>query len=158
MKIQPKDKRALLAAALGKTGCDLAVKNAQYVNLFTGEIYPATVFVHQGFVVHVENKNLEEGLEKATRIVDEDNKDTLNRNAKAAAISIFEGTKQRFFAQLLLSMKLPSLFPAIEEALSAELQIKGWGRKKKEAMIRGDWAEVSKLAVAYANRKPEDPV
>ena len=65
MKIQPKDKRALLAAALGKTGCDLAVKNAQYVNLFTGEIYPATVFVHQGFVVHVENKNLEEGLEKA---------------------------------------------------------------------------------------------
>ena len=52
MKIQPKDKRALLAAALGKTGCDLAVKNAQYVNLFTGEIYPATVFVHQGFVVH----------------------------------------------------------------------------------------------------------
>lgn len=70
MKIQPKDKRALLAAALGKTGCDLAVKNAQYVNLFTGEIYPATVFVHQGFVVHVENKNLEEGLEKATRIVD----------------------------------------------------------------------------------------
>lgn len=70
MKIQPKDKRALLAAALGKTGCDLAVKNAQYVNLFTGEIYPATVFVHQGFVVHVENKNLEEGLEKATRVVD----------------------------------------------------------------------------------------
>lgn len=70
MKIQPKDKRALLAAALGKTGCDLAVKNAQYVNLFTGEIYPATVFVHQGFVVHVENKNLEEGLEKAARVVD----------------------------------------------------------------------------------------
>ena len=70
MKIQPKDKRALMAAALGKTGCDLAVKNTQYVNLFTGEIYPATVFVHQGFVVHVENKNLEEGLEKATRVVD----------------------------------------------------------------------------------------
>ena len=41
-----------------------------------------------------------------------------------------------------------------EEALAAELQIKGWGRKKKEAMIRGDWAEVSRLAVAHANRKP----
>lgn len=45
-----------------------------------------------------------------------DSGDTLNRNAKAAALSIFEGTKQRFFAQLLLSMKLPSLIPAMEEA------------------------------------------
>jgi putative endonuclease len=33
-----------------------------------------------------------------------------------------------------------------EEALAAERQIKGWSRKKKEAMIRGDWAEVSRLA------------
>jgi putative endonuclease len=33
-----------------------------------------------------------------------------------------------------------------EEALAAERRIKGWGRKKKEAMIRGDWAEVSRLA------------
>jgi len=33
-----------------------------------------------------------------------------------------------------------------EEALSAEQQIKGWSRKKKEAMMRGDWAEVSRLA------------
>jgi hypothetical protein len=33
-----------------------------------------------------------------------------------------------------------------EEALSAELQIKGWSRKNKEAMMRGDWHEVSRLA------------
>ena len=33
-----------------------------------------------------------------------------------------------------------------EEALNAEMQIKGWGRKKKEAMMRGDWDEVSRLA------------
>jgi putative endonuclease len=33
-----------------------------------------------------------------------------------------------------------------EEALSSEQQIKGWSRKKKEAMIRGDWVEVSRLA------------
>lgn len=32
------------------------------------------------------------------------------------------------------------------EALAAEQQIKGWSRKKKEALIRGDWAEVSRLA------------
>jgi putative endonuclease len=33
-----------------------------------------------------------------------------------------------------------------EEALSAELRIKGWSRRKKEAMMRGDWDEVSRLA------------
>ena len=62
------------------------------------------------------HRNLDEALQ-ATRIVDEDSGDTLNRNAKAAALSIFEGTKQRFFAQLLLSMKLPSLVPAMEDSL-----------------------------------------
>jgi putative endonuclease len=33
-----------------------------------------------------------------------------------------------------------------EEALSAERQIKGWSRKKKEAMMRGNWAELTMLA------------
>ncbi|MDO8292657.1 MAG: GIY-YIG nuclease family protein [Gallionella sp.] len=33
-----------------------------------------------------------------------------------------------------------------EEALSAEMQIKGWGRKKKEAMMRGNWEDVALLA------------
>ncbi|MGH8558569.1 MAG: GIY-YIG nuclease family protein [Methylococcales bacterium] len=33
-----------------------------------------------------------------------------------------------------------------EEALTAERQIKGWSRKKKEAMIRCDWAEAGRLA------------
>ena len=32
-----------------------------------------------------------------------------------------------------------------EEALLAERQIKGWSRRKKEAIMRGDWAEVSRL-------------
>ena len=61
--------------------------------------------------------NLRDALE-ATRIVDADSGDTLNSGAKAAALSIFEGTKQRFFAQLLLSMKLPSLLPAIDTTLA----------------------------------------
>jgi putative endonuclease len=39
-----------------------------------------------------------------------------------------------------------------EEALSAERQIKGWSRKKKEAMIRGDWEEVSRLAKSKSVR------
>ncbi|HSB06683.1 MAG TPA: GIY-YIG nuclease family protein [Thermodesulfobacteriota bacterium] len=37
-------------------------------------------------------------------------------------------------------------FSTREEALGRERQIKGWSRKKKEAMIRGDWAEVCRLA------------
>jgi len=61
--------------------------------------------------------NLREALE-ATRIVDSETGGTLNSGAKSAAHSIFEGTKQRFFAQLLLSMKLPSLLPAIDGALA----------------------------------------
>jgi putative endonuclease len=35
-------------------------------------------------------------------------------------------------------------FPTREEALASEQQIKDWGQKKKEAMMRGDWAEVSR--------------
>jgi predicted GIY-YIG superfamily endonuclease len=37
-------------------------------------------------------------------------------------------------------------FSTREEALASERRIKGWSRKKKEAMIRGDWTEVSRLA------------
>lgn len=61
--------------------------------------------------------NLRDALE-ATRIVDSETGGTLNSGAKSAALSIFEGTKQRFFAQLLLSMKLPSLLPAIDTAIA----------------------------------------
>ena len=33
-----------------------------------------------------------------------------------------------------------------EEALKAERQLKTWSRKKKEAMLRGDWQTVSQLS------------
>ena len=32
------------------------------------------------------------------------------------------------------------------EALAAERRIKGWSRAKKEALIRGDWDEIRRLA------------
>ena len=70
-------------------------------------------YAHAWAIIHA---NLRAALE-ATRIVDEESGDTLNSGAKAAALSVFEGTKQRFFAQLLLSLKLPSLLPAIDAAL-----------------------------------------
>lgn len=62
------------------------------------------------------HSHLDQALE-TTRIVDAATGATLNANAKSAALSRFEGVKQRFFGQLLLSMKLPSLIPAIEADL-----------------------------------------
>ena len=64
-------------------------------------------------VIH---RNIEDAL-KATGIVDGDT--TLNRNAKAAALSAFESTKQRFFGHLLTAMKCPSLIRSVEADLEA---------------------------------------
>jgi tRNA/rRNA methyltransferase len=54
-------------------------------------------------------------------------------------------TEQRHPVQLAFSQE----FATREEALAAELQIKGWTRKKKEALMRGDWD-----ALRLAARKP----
>lgn len=45
--------------------------------------------------------------------------DTLNAQAKGSALSRFESSKQRFFAGVLLSMKMPSLIRAVEAELVA---------------------------------------
>ena len=37
-------------------------------------------------------------------------------------------------------------FERITDAIAAERQIKGWGRAKKEALIRQDWASLRRLA------------
>jgi predicted RNA methylase len=63
------------------------------------------------------HQNMEAALELAG-IVDPIEKETLNSQAKSAARSRFESTKQRFFGQVLLSMKLPSLLPAIDEHIA----------------------------------------
>jgi putative endonuclease len=43
-------------------------------------------------------------------------------------------------------------FETRELALTAELQIKGWSRKKKEAMMQGNWMQVSALARSKNNK------
>ncbi|RYY21854.1 MAG: GIY-YIG nuclease family protein [Sphingomonadales bacterium] len=40
------------------------------------------------------------------------------------------------------------------EALDAEMRIKKWSRAKKEALIRGDWSEVSHFAKPPHERSP----
>ncbi|ABD85951.1 GIY-YIG nuclease family protein [Rhodopseudomonas palustris] len=37
-------------------------------------------------------------------------------------------------------------FDRITDAIAVERQIKGWSRAKKEALIRGDWGDISRLA------------
>ena len=64
-------------------------------------------------VIH---RNLEDAL-KATGIMEGDA--TLNKNAKSAALSAFEGAKQRFFGHLLTAMKCPSLIRSVEANLEA---------------------------------------
>jgi len=42
-------------------------------------------------------------------------------------------------------------FANLDDAQAFERQVKGWRRSKKEALIRGDWSEIQRLA----RRKPE---
>ena len=92
--------------------------------------------------------NIEEAL-KATGIVEGDS--TLNKNAKSAALSVFEGAKQRFFGHLLTAMKCPSLIRAIEADLdtgrSAVVQLVSTGEALMEPRIAeipaSEWDDLS---------------
>lgn len=76
-----------------------------------------------------------------------------------------EQHKNKTFPTCYTATRLPielvftQAFATREEALAAERKIKGWSRKKKEAMMRGDWDEVSRLSQnalrrAQGERKP----
>ena len=96
-------------------------------------------------VIH---RNIQEAL-KATGIVDGES--TLNRNAKSAAMSAFEGAKQRFFGHLLTGMKCPSLIRAIETDLdagrSAVVQLVSTGEALMERRIAetpaSEWNDIN---------------
>ena len=58
----------------------------------------------------------------------------------------------RLFPDSYTSSRLPvklayaEHFEMVSDAITAERQIKGWGRAKKMAMMRGDWRKVQLLA------------
>jgi predicted RNA methylase len=87
-------------------------------------------------VIH---NNLNAALEAANITSDSA---TLNRNAKAAARSAFESTKQRFFNHLITSMMTPTLIGAVEHDLadghSAVVQMVSTG----EALMERRLAEI----------------
>ena len=92
--------------------------------------------------------NIQDAL-KATGIVEGES--TLNKNAKSAALSAFEGAKQRFFGHLLTSMKCPSLIRAIEadieEGRSSVVQLVSTGEALMERRIAeipaSEWDDLS---------------
>lgn len=64
------------------------------------------------------HQHLDQVLE-ATNIVDRMDGRSLNAQARGSALSRFESAKQRFFGQVLIAMKLPSLIRAIEQERDA---------------------------------------
>jgi len=48
-------------------------------------------------------------------------------------------------------------FSRFDDAVSFERQLKGWGRKKKEAVIRGEWDALPALARRPNARKNKPP-
>lgn len=57
--IKNKNHTRLTQAALGKIQCDLALDNAQLVNVITGEIYPAGIDITDGIITRVRMHNEE---------------------------------------------------------------------------------------------------
>ena len=78
-------------------------------------IYDAYAGAFKIIHTHIEQALQATGVTQST----DDTTRTLNRNAKSAAISAFESTKQRFFGHLLTSMKCPTLIRAIEADIAA---------------------------------------
>ena len=70
MKLKNKNKKLLLEAALGRIDIDLAITNVNLVNVITGEIYLANVFVHDGFIVDVQIENLDKNLGHVKKVID----------------------------------------------------------------------------------------
>ena len=58
-------------------------------------------------------------------------------------------------ARLPVTLIFVEQFETCVAALEMEMRIKGWSRKKKEAMMCGNWKEVQRLAWGTRNPLPE---
>ena len=70
MKLLPKNRDELRKAALGIIPSDLAIHNVKLCNVLTGEIYPATVYVKDGFIAYVDHETDYVDEKLAKEIVD----------------------------------------------------------------------------------------
>ncbi len=65
MRVKNPDRSRLIAAAMGKIPCDLTIENVKFVNVITGQIYPASVDVLDGIVVRVRDEGKPAQIESA---------------------------------------------------------------------------------------------
>lgn len=122
------------------TARSLSYEGVEY-DMLVHELTPEQVRIYDAYadafaVIH---NNLDAAM-KASNVTGDTG--TMNRQAKSAAKSAFESTKQRFFGHLLTSMKTPTLLKAIGQDLdnghSAVVQIVSTG----EALTERRLAEV----------------
>jgi putative endonuclease len=70
-------------------------------------------------------------------------RDNLEKRLTQHEAGLFDGyTARRRPVKLVFNQQ----FGRIEDAIAAERQIKGWRREKKEALIRGDYTALPRLA------------
>jgi predicted RNA methylase len=93
----------------------LSYEGIEY-ELVEHQLTPEQVYDAYAGVFGVIHNNLDAAMQ-AANVTGETG--TLNAQAKSAARSAFESTKQRFFGHLLTSMKTPSLIRSIERDLDA---------------------------------------
>ncbi|WP_422051136.1 strawberry notch-like NTP hydrolase domain-containing protein [Sphingomonas leidyi] len=128
------DTREAFMAALGSGGIaamEIVARDLKALGLYTARaltfagveydplehrLTPEQIAIYDAYadawaLIH---QNLDEVL-AATNIVDGISGRALNAQAKGAALSRFESAKQRFFGQLLIAMKLPTVIAAIEK-------------------------------------------
>jgi predicted GIY-YIG superfamily endonuclease len=76
--------------------------------------------------------------------------DLERRTAEHQAGSVPGHTSARRPVELVFAAEMPSR----DEAMQREMQLKGWKRAKKEALIRGDWGDLKMLARGRDRRRP----
>jgi len=75
--------------------------------------------------------------------------DDLGQRVAEHQAGVYQGyTSTRLPVHLVWS----EYFERITDAIAAERKIKGWSRAKKEALIRGDWTAIKRLARRRAGK------
>jgi putative endonuclease len=55
------------------------------------------------------------------------------------------------FGRRPVELVFSASFSTPDEAIAAEKRLKGWGRAKKEALVRGDWVAIRELSRSHTN-------
>jgi putative endonuclease len=81
-------------------------------------------------------------------------RDSLEKRVAEHHAGTFDGYTAH---RLPVTLVFHQYFERIEDAVSAERQIKGWRREKKEALIRGDYAALEIMARRGTKEKDAAP-